>query len=301
MHEAEIFKTFPVKEWKLNGFVTTFAGSCFRREFQDPSGNREGRYEPIPPVGEDFFEWISILECIRDAQDDFTMMELGAGYGRWLLNAAAAVKRMRNIPVNLTGVEAEPSHFRWMQLAFEDNGLSPHEYELIEAAVTPNQDKIYFYVRMPDSEQEEMPVSWYGQSLINDYDFGRIDEMIPDGEYMGKPTYRLPSNFSVMEVPCVKLSQLLEPVETVDLIDLDVQGAELDVLAEAAGPLNEKVKRVHIGTHGRDIETGLKVLFKTLGWEKLWDFPCFSEGHSTPYGPCDFNDGILSYRNPSFS
>jgi FkbM family methyltransferase len=38
-------------------------------------------------------------------------------------------------------------------------------------------------------------------------------------------------------VQTVTLSELLEPLGNVDLIDIDIQGAELEVLAEAAPSL----------------------------------------------------------------
>jgi hypothetical protein len=44
---------------------------------------------------EDYFEWIDLLTAIDRAGTQFTMIELGAGYGRWIANAAAAMRRRR--------------------------------------------------------------------------------------------------------------------------------------------------------------------------------------------------------------
>jgi hypothetical protein len=84
----------------------------------------------------------------------------------------------------------------------------------------------------------------------------------------------------------------------VDLIDLDVQGAEADVLEPAARLLDERVRRVHAGTHEpRSNEDRLRALFRRLGWECLWDFP-YGRESDTPFGRISFQDGVQSWRNP---
>jgi hypothetical protein len=83
----------------------------------------------------------------------------------------------------------------------------------------------------------------------------------------------------------------------VDLIDLDVQGAELEVLEASSEQLCEKVKRVHIGTHGRDIEEGLRARFRALGWENLNDYGSNCECE-TPYDRIRFQDGVQTWVNP---
>ena len=62
------------------------------------------------------------------------MVELGAGYGRWIVNAAAAVRAYRDLPSSLTAVEAEPTHFRWLELHCSDNGVTA---TLVHAADRP--------------------------------------------------------------------------------------------------------------------------------------------------------------------
>ena len=40
-------------------------------------------------TSEDYFEWIDLLEAVEEARGTFAMIEVGAGYGRWIANAAA--------------------------------------------------------------------------------------------------------------------------------------------------------------------------------------------------------------------
>ena len=41
----------------------------------------------LPEFSEEYFEWIDFLAAVKTARDRFVMMELGAGYGRWLMRA----------------------------------------------------------------------------------------------------------------------------------------------------------------------------------------------------------------------
>lgn len=103
-------------------------------------------------------------------------------------------------------------------------------------------------------------------------------------------------NEQVKKVKAVNLSELLGTLDRVDLIDLDVQGAELIVLKAAAEQLDRKVKRVHIGTHSTEIEAGLRRLFDDLGWKSVHDYPLGSES-VTPWGTIKFQDGVQSWIN----
>jgi hypothetical protein len=60
------------------------------------------------------------------------------------------------------------------------------------------------------------------------------------------------------------------------------------------------VKRVHVGTHSREIEDGLRRLFRALGWQSLADYACLSSA-TTPFGMVSFRDGVQSWLNPRFA
>ena len=80
------------------------------------------------------FELLLMLEAIREAGDNFTMRELGAGYGRWMVAAACAARAVKPVlALHFVGVEGQSEHFRWMQQHFRDNGLEPLHHRLIEA------------------------------------------------------------------------------------------------------------------------------------------------------------------------
>ena len=100
------------------------------------------------------------------------------------------------------------------------------------------------------------------------------------------------------------MKSILRPLKFVDLIDLDIQGQEHEVLKVAASDVNEKVTRVHIGTHGEettgaDVEKGLRAIFSAMGWTNICDYPAQSKS-ATPYGEISFEDGAQTWLNPKF-
>jgi hypothetical protein len=70
------------------------------------------------------FEWMALLDAVAEARERLTMLELGAGFGRWTARAAAAVRRYRpELTYRLVAVEAEPTRFGWLELHLADNGV----------------------------------------------------------------------------------------------------------------------------------------------------------------------------------
>lgn len=232
-----------------------------------------------PAFDEDYFEWIDVLEAVVSCERRFTMLELGAGWGRWLVNAAAAARQCGVSELCLVGVEAEPTHYRWMRQHFADNGIDPESQPLVEAAVGTTEERVSFRVGDPSA--------WYGQEI----EFKRIHLRIPSLRRRGL------AKRTVMEVSAVTLPGILGGLDEIDLIDADLQGIEADVFESAEALLSEKVKRVHIGTHGAKNERRLRMLFAALGWEKVYDYASGTEV-DTPWGRIAFQDGVQTWRNP---
>jgi FkbM family methyltransferase len=258
-------------------FVFNFLGIATRRSFVEGLMKNAGRKVviptkgtilPYPVFGEGYFEWIDVLESAIATDQQFVMIELGAGYGRWLVIAAIAVRKYHgDLPMKLIGVEAEPTHMQWMKDHFRDNGLDPEQHMLIEAAVDEKEGAVCFWIGDADA--------WYGQAIAHGM----------------QPSER------VQWVKAITLNQVMDGLDHVDLIDLDVQGAELVVLRSAIDELDKKVKRVHIGTHSRDIEYGLRELFRQHNWYKANDY-CLGSREITPWGEIEFEDGVQTWINP---
>jgi FkbM family methyltransferase len=256
--EPDVFRRFVLGCQVLPNWI----GVLTRREFF----TEDLRFVAVtpPPADPELFEWVDVLEAVTHAAGRFTMLELGAGYGRWIVNAASALRLYSGLPHQLIAVEAEPTHFRWLELHCRDNEV---DATLVNAAVAARSGAVDFAVGSP--------ASWYGQAIAD----GTWD---PEG---------------VETVEAVTLSDLLGRVtDRVDLIHCDIQGAEAEVFEEAAPAVDASVRRVHIGTHRPETERRLRDLFGALGWTKQNDYSVGSSSQ-TPWGPMTFQDGVQTWLN----
>lgn len=276
------------------GFQADFSGAIMRCEFVAGSTSSGAQVGP-PPVDEEYFEWIDVVESVEAAQDRYTMFELGAGYGRWAVRAACLLRQRGPIPFHVLAVEAEPQHFKWLRQHLTDNLIKPEECTSIQAVVSDQPGKRLFYVGMPQGGNDTAAL-WYGQAITKSYETPEKG----DGIYEGYPVVKHKSGWRSIEVQSITLPYLLRDFDRVDLIDMDVQGEELNIVRSAVDEITGKVARLHIGTHAHDIEEGLRQTLQRLGWQCLADFPCCGTT-DTPWGAVTFVDGVQSWRNPRLS
>jgi FkbM family methyltransferase len=254
-------------------------------------------WENLPAFEEEYFEWIDLLESVVAARGSYTMLDLGAGYGRWSVRAAFAVRQYHGtLPVRLIAVEAEPTVFSWMSRHFRNNGIDPTQHTLIHAAVTAEPGEVSFYIGGPRGGPfDRTPNNWYGQSVTKDHELAAPSE--PDGTYRGFAVLRHQSGWRSIHVPSVTLASLLEGLGQVDLIDMDIERQELPVIRSTIETLDDQVKRMHIGTHGKEIEDELRRLLFAHGWSCWADYSLFSTSE-TPWGVISFENGVQGWVNP---
>jgi FkbM family methyltransferase len=246
----------------------------------------------LPPFDEEYFEWVDLLEAIEAARGRFVFVELGAGYGRWSVRAALAA-RAAALDAHCVAVEAEPTHARWMRQHFTDNGIPPETATLLWAAVAPEQGVVPFEFGKPSRNYARRVARKAKMPPPSSED---LEQLFTDAAACSPPV--VPADaIGRMWVPAVTLPAILSGHPTVDLIDIDVQGTEAEVLTAAASALDSRVRRVHIGTHGPQIEADLRVLFGELGWTKVIDYPSGTPSE-TPYGEIRFSDGVQTWINP---
>jgi FkbM family methyltransferase len=279
------------------GWTVNFLGVRTRDEFNAgwpgfvPSESRHVE-TGYPAFDEEYFEWVDVLEAVVGADGPFTMIELGAGWGRWLMIGAAAARRQNRRPCRLVAVEAEPTHYRYMRRHFADNDVQPEALTLIEAAVAAQEGRVKFHVGDPSA--------WYGQAIEHSQAANRRLPAVVERLRARRTLRRSPDERGIVEVRAVTLASILRPLDRVDLIDLDVQGVEAEVLEAAEDAIARKVLRVHVGTHSEDNETRLRTLFGRLGWTNLNDYAAGAQ-IETPWGPISFQDGVQTWRNPALT
>jgi FkbM family methyltransferase len=230
----------------------------------------------VPGPTDALVDWLCLLEAVDAAQGRFVTCDLGAGFGHWLVAANVACKQ-KGLEPQLIGIEAESQHFAWMLDHFRDNGIDPSVHRLIKGAVSGEKGTGYFYVDGPGMPKG--PAAWYGQALAT-----------------GAP---LPG-WTTIPVPTITLDELLDGYTLVDYLQMDIQGAEYDVLSACPDVLRQRVKRVLIGTHSHEIEDNLRELFLGLGWHAKYDIPM---GGIVGVGEAEFTmgDGAQYWLNPALT
>jgi FkbM family methyltransferase len=297
----EVFSRFtPFRGEIPPNFGIDFLGAKTRPEFLAGLYTNATAVEievPYPGINEEYLEWIDLLESVVQARVSYNMIDLGAGFGRWGVRAAYALKQYNNqLPYHLIEVEAEPVVFKWMGLHFADNAIDASKHRLIHAATSDQPGDVLFYIGGPrGGPWDRNPNDWYGQCLAKDYDVS--GEYEDDGEYNGFKVRLHKSGWRSINVPSVTLKSLMAGLDRVDFLDMDIEGQELPVIRSSIEEMDVKVKRVHIGTHGKEIESELRQLLSAHGWRCLRDYSLFSTSE-TPWGMVAFENGVQSWVNP---
>lgn len=196
-------------------------------------------------------EWVGTLRSVVEAGDTFTAVELGAGWGPWLVVSEKAA-RIRGIKdVHLIGVEASEEHYGFMRRHFAANDLDPDAADLHRAIIAAEDGWAEFPKLHVASED-------YGANAV----------------FASSEKERAASRGELERVRAISLTSLLDKHDRVDLIHIDIQGHEEDVVRAALPALNEKVRRMAIGTHSRAIEGHLLDLLTSEGWICEFEVPC---------------------------
>ena len=248
----------------------------------------------MPTFEEGYFEWIDVLESAHFASRTYRVAEFGAGFGRWAARATLAARRKGIRDIKAVLVEAEPKHALWAAEHMLLNGASRDEFVIYEGAVKGSRESVMFAVDCPPGFLPD-GVSWYGQAILPGYMGDTTNSTVRD--YFGKPVYELHGQWGAIQVDGLLPSDVLAASDIYDLVDMDIQGAEAEVVECGLTCLNRQVRRLHIGTHSHEVEERIRKVLSDADWLCLRDFPCQSKT-PTPFGDIDFGDGVQSWINP---
>ena len=199
-----------------------------------------------------------------------------------------------------------PENVSWIERHFRDNGLDPGDHWIVPLALSYNNDPVYFPIGSAGvgiqncvaTNGEDARVQ-YADLLINS---GRAEEALKNlllrnttGIHKTHPGTDFATE--IKSVSAGTLKDILGPFECVDYLESDIQQSEILVFPPFLGLLHKKVRRIHIGTHGRDVHRSLHELFKAAGWTVVFSYEPNSSQESE-LGPFTLNDGILTLRNP---
>jgi FkbM family methyltransferase len=241
-----------------------------------PSGKNLAPHYPV--ANEHYYDWLVVLSSVLEAKDQFTMLELGAGWAPWLVRAAYALKQSNpDIPFLLVGVEGDETHYQWMVEHFKANTISPEEHLLVDALVS-DKDGIAYFPKLND------PAKDYGASITNKYDKVQAQR----GE--------------LIEAKTISLDTLLAKIpHNIDLIHMDIQGEEEKVLNSSIELISKRVKKMLIGTHrSSTLHENVRQLMWQHNWLPKYNFDRNSKW-ATEWGTIQFNDGFQCWINPSLT
>ena len=273
------------------GFVTDFLGTRTRTSsLWDSVRTFDGQVmgRPVPHDLFEAIEWVGLLKAVSAARNGrFAAMELGAGWGPWLVAGAQAARRRGLGELRLLGVEADPGRFALMRRHFLDNGLDPEAHTLICAAVGVEKG----HARWPRIAD---PANAGGARPVREAG-GSLDQ--------GDEAYMQGAMEDFIDVDIVPFADLLSREPVWDLVHIDVQGWEATLCAGGVDPLNARARWLVIGTHSRPIDGEVIEILHGAGWvlenEKPTRFQF--DAAKTSLELMTEVDGVQVWRNPRLS
>ncbi len=179
-----------------------------------------------PGLSEWTVDWTACLLAALMAKDEFTIAELGAGYGQWMVTAIMAAKRV-DPQIRCCGyaMEADPIHYQWLR---ENAYRNLTDFDDVDLKLVHGAAGLDGHVEFPALAD---PSADYGASYSKSGSQGQADNVV---------------------VRSLSLHSIYEQLgnESVDLLHVDIQGAEEDLIEDREFlPTMQRTKVALFGTH----------------------------------------------------
>ena len=232
---------------------------------------------PIPAnYHADMAEWAAALRPVEAATDTFTMIELGCGWGCWMVNTGVVAKR-RGLKIELIGVEGDPLHVDLCHRTMASNDIEAVEYHVVRG-VAAGSSGIALFPRRQEGED-----NWGFEPIFGATEQQR-DELVGNGSYES--------------LEMIALRDVIGDRPCINLLHIDIQGGEGLLVRETAELLTERVGHILIGTHSRMLEGELMTVLFDHGWRIEIERPAiFSLENGVPTTRID---GVQGWVNPRF-
>jgi FkbM family methyltransferase len=302
----------------LEGFEVDFLGTRIAKKFFQPWGYEtstvagahvQTHYPRLAEGenGEHWFEAVDWVQAAREARGCFVMITLGALHGYQAVGSQRALQLLSPMPYTLVAVEPDPENMEWVRTHMRDNDIDPDQQWLLQAAIGPTNAPAFFPVGAPGSGASNCVAS-DGERARQDYVTeliaqGRAEEILANlmlHNRTGLQRNLVEGKDFICEIKLVStvtLQDVLGPFERVDLLESDIQQAEISVFPPFRDLIRRKVHRIHIGTHGKGVHRALLKMFHEDGWHIVFAYEPESR-YKTAFGTITTNDGILSLLNP---
>ena len=238
---------------------------------------REGEVEGLPIPSNwhaDIAEFGAALRAVDLAKDRFRVLELGCGWGCWLLNTGVAA-RNRGLKIELIGAEGDEGHVAFANKACAENGFSNGDVRILHGVVGPKTGTALF------PRQHVAGASW-GLMPVFNATSPQIEQARTSGDHD--------------ILPILTLDAISSDGELIDLVHLDIQGGEASFIESCIDDLNRLVAYVVIGTHSREIEGRIMAIMFRYNWVLEIERPVIF-GFGASGEPVTHVDGVQGWRN----
>jgi len=257
--------------------------------------------------GEKFFEIADIVQTVRSAREKYTMIELGGGWAPRCVDAHRALESLNPIPRKFVAVEPEPLLHLNARKNFRNNGLDPDDHWLLNSSVSSDGRPGLIFTgkgRVTSTRIVGKHGAAVAEMIVSSNATETALRNLCAQMRVGIPlTGDADEKMDIVGVSSITLRDILAPLDIVDLMDVDVQGEEIDIFSPAMDLIMKKVRRLHIGTHLMKNDTisrhqMVRKEFSDSGFEILADYEP-SSFHQTELGSFETpSDGILTIHNP---
>jgi FkbM family methyltransferase len=260
-----VFEGYKKVSEPKKGFYTDFSGVRTRLSyFGIESHPAELEPSPVPfpddALHAETIEYLAALTAVESANGSFTAVELGAGYGPWIVFSAKAAQQRGLGPIKLKAVEADLQRHELMRSNLGDNGLPVPEVNSHIA-----EDGIDVSLVHGAVSDKNGTLSFGSQSLL---DWGASP--IEGG---GSVDYR-GMTVDTDIVNAYTIESVLADLQTVDFMHMDIQGFEYKAIRASLDSLQRKVRVLLIATHSRQLEGEIMGLLHDNGWRLQYEKPC---------------------------
>lgn len=228
-----------------NDLITNFLGVRYDPDvFPSLLGRLRGAVEGRPEPGTwhaDIAEWAGCLLTVQRADQRYSIVEVGCGWGCWLNNMGYVASK-RGLDIKLVGIEGDASHLESARRVLAYNGLRDKAVKLVHGVAAPRSGYALFPRSTPGENWGAEPIFYPSENQI---------------ETLNGTSHDL--------IRCYTLEELSDG-QPVDLLHIDIQGAEFDFVRENWDHINQLVKHVFVGTHSRVLDGKLAELFLEGEW-----------------------------------
>lgn len=262
----------------VQGRLVNFVGTIIDPAVYPPLlRGRENQIEDVPIPSNwhaDIAEFAAALRAVDLAKETFRVLELGCGWGCWLLITGVAA-RTRGLKVDLIGAEGDAGHVAFAERGCAENGFSPDQYRILRGIVGAKPGQALF------PKQEHAGESWGLEPV-----FDASEDEAKAAAVSGK--------FDVL--PVLTLDSLTGDGKAIDLLHIDIQGGEAAFIESCLPALTKLVRYIVIGTHSREIEGQIMSNLRAPDWVLEIERPAIVQ-LTAGGGRTTMIDGVQGWRN----